>query len=592
MLTVLTALSMAPMLAQVPAAARISEPAQPAQLLASEQRPYAEVVQQQEVRPLPGQLDQVPVFNSNSPELIQQEGILLSTFPTDGMQRPAAHLNFPFNGRFDVFAHHVARGINPDDRRTLFLGVLVYNPGDQPVTLNILQAVTYLSQEAPFRDLPSVMLNPNGTIYAGPGSRTTTDILRGENQDQWPDQVTIPPGHVHLLMNLPIPLRRLSVPVDGTYSQGNIIPGTARTVSVANTEAAGSGEQSPSASPVVSQNRPLPTNGRTVMMYASSDGPVHVASLAMYAPQLPGGSERVPTLREWIDLLKESDLAGPRDTPPTDPENYRYGRFYYGRVAGVSAGSEWTATVADGPDDDTLTIPQPGNAYSYVISTVDRNTFGTGQVQSAPMLVRYADTAYKANGNYGIHYNLTLPLYNDTGSTQTVVLKFQTPLQDESLENGLRFRQPPDNRIFFRGSVRVRFRNALGVPQTHYIHMVQRRGQQGDPLLKITIPSEARREVELDFIYPPDATPPQVLTVQTANPFDVIEADSTNEPPVQPLSRESLEGQPTVNSGETADPAMLTRESDAPSSNMEPDTSLEDSQDAPAGAMNMNLSGE
>ncbi|QYO63708.1 DUF3370 family protein [Leptolyngbya sp. 7M] len=109
-----------------------------------------DVVRSQQVRPLPGQLDDVPVFNSNSPELIQKDGILLSTFPPEGMQVRSAHLNHPLQGRFDIFAHHVARGINADDVRTLYVGVVVYNPADRPIKLDILQGVTYLSQEAPF----------------------------------------------------------------------------------------------------------------------------------------------------------------------------------------------------------------------------------------------------------------------------------------------------------------------------------------------------------------------------------------------------------------------------------------------------------
>jgi hypothetical protein len=68
-----------------------------------------QVVQPQEVRPLPGQLDKVPVFNSNSPEVIQTPGILLSSFPNSGKIFPNAHLNWSFVGRFDLFAHHIAR---------------------------------------------------------------------------------------------------------------------------------------------------------------------------------------------------------------------------------------------------------------------------------------------------------------------------------------------------------------------------------------------------------------------------------------------------------------------------------------------------
>jgi hypothetical protein len=55
-------------------------------------------VHPQEVRPLPGKLDIIPTFNSNSPELVTTEGILLSTFPPDGKQVQEAHLQ-QFSGK-------------------------------------------------------------------------------------------------------------------------------------------------------------------------------------------------------------------------------------------------------------------------------------------------------------------------------------------------------------------------------------------------------------------------------------------------------------------------------------------------------------
>ncbi|NEQ24803.1 MAG: DUF3370 family protein, partial [Microcoleus sp. SIO2G3] len=122
-----------------------------------------QILQPQQVRPLPGQLDDVPVVNSNSPELVLNEGILLSTFPPEGMQVPSAHLDHPLSGRFDFFAHHIARGRTPDDSRPLYQGVLVYNPSRRPVNLDILQGATYLSQEAPFNNLPAYVANPLGT---------------------------------------------------------------------------------------------------------------------------------------------------------------------------------------------------------------------------------------------------------------------------------------------------------------------------------------------------------------------------------------------------------------------------------------------
>ncbi|MEL7522915.1 MAG: DUF3370 family protein, partial [Cyanobacteria bacterium J06553_1] len=83
----------------------------------------------QEVRSLPGGLDNVPVFNSNSPEIIEGDGILLSTFPSRGKSDPSAHLNVAFDGRFDIFSHHVARGQDDRDTRTVYEAIIVHNPG-------------------------------------------------------------------------------------------------------------------------------------------------------------------------------------------------------------------------------------------------------------------------------------------------------------------------------------------------------------------------------------------------------------------------------------------------------------------------------
>jgi len=199
-------------------------------------------------------------------------------------------------------------------------------------------------------------------------------------------------------------------------------------------------------------------------------------------------------------------------------------------VAGVSQGSQWTALATDSDRVDHVTIPKPGQEFSYVISTVEHNTFGTEQVQSAPMLVRYPDTAYRANGNYGVLYNISLPLYNNTDTTQTVNIMLQTPLQDEQLEDGLRFRLPPTEKIFFRGTIRLSYTNDFGIPQTRYVHVVQQRGQEGEPLVRLRLPKGGQRLVDVQLIYPPDATPPQVLTVQTVGAPGLIQANQPSNP--------------------------------------------------------------
>ena len=426
------------------------------------------VLQPQEVRVLPGQLDTVPVFNSNSPELLQTEGILLSTFPPQGKQVPSAHLNFPFQGRFDLFDHHVAKAPSPEDLRTLYLGVILHNPGTKPVTVDVLQAASYLSQpDAPFVELPPYVDNLSGTVYAGPGDHVMNDVLRGQRQANWPAQLVILPGQSQMLMNLPIPVRTLDPPL----------------------------------------------NGRSTLMRLRSHGSVYAASLAMYARLNPDGSERSPTLAEWQQLLDTGGLAGPRDATPTPPEQTT-SHVKYGRVAGVAQGSEWLAQLSDN-SGQPLNIPQQGRAFSYGLSTLNLGTLGSGQIQSAPMLVRYPDTAYSAHGNYGVQYSLTLPLYNATTEPQTVTLAIQTPLKEDQTQAGLRFLEPAAPQVFFRGTVRVRYNDDQGLPRTQYVHLVQRRGQQGEPLVTLSMKSGDRRLVQIDFLYPPDSTPPQVLTIRT-----------------------------------------------------------------------------
>ncbi|MEO1375689.1 MAG: DUF3370 domain-containing protein [Cyanobacteria bacterium J06635_10] len=432
--------------------------------------PPLEILQPQQVRPLPGKLDNVPVFNSNSPELVLKEGILLSTFPALGKKVAPAHLNFPFKGRFDIFAHHVAKAPLPDDLRTLYLGIILHNPTSQPVTVNVLHAASYLSQpDAPFIDLPSQKTNYFGRVFAGPGSRVMSDILRKRRQSTLPAKLIIPAGESRMLLNTPIPVKELEPPI----------------------------------------------NGRSTLMRLWSSDQVYAASLAMFAPTDAEGSERAPTLQEWQNLLDNGDLAGPRDKSPTPPEDINQ-PIIYGRVSGVAKGSQWNSLVTDSSKKTYLTIPQSGKAFSYGIATLHRGTLGTKQIQSAKMLVRYPDTAYYAHGNYGIWYSLQLPLLNKSQASQTVKVSLQTPIKEDKLtKNGLRFFDNPSKRVFFRGTVRVRYTDDNGLPRTRYLHLVQNRGQRGEPLTKLNMKPGARRLVEVDLLYPPDATPPQVLTVET-----------------------------------------------------------------------------
>ncbi|NJM66050.1 MAG: DUF3370 domain-containing protein [Acaryochloris sp. RU_4_1] len=420
-----------------------------------------------EVRSLPGQLDQVPMFNSNSPEWVKKEGILLSTFPPTGKAVPNAHLNVPFQGSFTLFAHHFVH--TPPQHKTLYLGILVYNPTAQPVKLEIPAAASYLLEpEAPFQNKPPLLENPTGAIFSGPGIRAVDQVLRNQRQSIFPASLTIPGQQSRMLLNLPIPVRNL----------------------------------------------PKAVNGRSSFMRLHSSGPVYLASLLLYAQDSGSGQARPPTLAEWQQLLNSGSLAAPRDKTPTPP-NQSKGVLIYGRVAGVQVGSKWQATLVD-PNRQHLSLPAAGKSISYVINTLQGGRLGTPTIQAAPLLVRYPDTAYRSQANYGVHYDLSLPLLNTSAHRQTVTLTLETPFKEDKLsKGGLVFRQPPWDYPYFRGTVRLRYTNTQSQPITRYFHLWHRRGQQVEPLISLQLAPRQQQQVRVDFLYPPDSVPPQVLTIKT-----------------------------------------------------------------------------
>jgi hypothetical protein len=463
--------------------------------------------------------------------MVRSEGILLSTFPPQGKGVPEAHLNFPLQGRFDVFAHHVTQTNYAESTPTMYIGILLYNPGDRTVDVDVLQGASFLSTpDAPFRKLPSLMDNPVGYVYSGPGSRVMSQVLRGRRQTQLPSSISIAPRSAQILANLPIPLPKRS------YRPLRVLPqfsanGLNDVLTITPLQ--------PEAFPRYGSPS---SNGRSTLMYLQSSNRVYAASLSMFARINPDGTERAPTLEEWQSLLVSGRLAAPRDISPT-PIGSNAVRFFYGRVAGVSQGSQWQGTLTDGAGKSTLTIPRPGQAFSYGLSTVYRGTLGTGQVQSAPMLARYPDTAYLAHGNYAVHYNLKLPLYNPTQQMQAVTLAVQTPLKQDR-QGRLDFLNPPAPQIFFRGTVRVTYTDDQGTLLARYVHLVQQRGQRGEPIVVLNLKPGDRRQAEVDFLYPPDATPPQVLTVSTLLPPNSVVTQQAGEPKekVQPKPNQSAAG--------------------------------------------------
>lgn len=416
-----------------------------------------------EVRPLPGGLDSVPVFNSNSPEIVMVDGVLLSTFPScDG----PAHLNYSFDGRFDIFAHHVADGKRSGHTEELYFGFLVGNTGDKPVRVNILSGASYVSQpDSPFIALAPVLDNDEGLIFSGPGDRVTNELLRAGKTPEWKSKVIVPPGKTVLLKSLP-----LRVMFQTPHS-----------------------------------------NGRSVIARLKSNGPVHLALVSKYAVQQSEGSFREPTEEEYMTVLDKGELVQPRDVTPTRPEDK--GPLKYGRVSGVASGSTWKARVTD-RHSPVLALPQPDKPIAYVISSLKQGTFGTRQVQSAPLVVRYEDTAYQAHGNYGVKYDLTFPLKNTSERALRFKLTFETPMKSDAKKDSVTFYDPIYPNVFFRGTIKVT--SGSGKKNTHYTHLVEHRAETVSPLLDEVIAKGETRIVRVELIYPPDCTPPQMLTLSTS----------------------------------------------------------------------------
>lgn len=420
-----------------------------------------------ETRRLPGSLNNTPCFNSNSPELVLTDGILLSTFPPEGMAHPEAHLNYAFNGEFDIFSHHVTRSETAEDDRTLFIGFVVRNPNNKTVRMKVLSGASYLSQpDAPFVTVPELSVNDDGNIYAGPGDRATNDVLRKRMPPFLDKSITLSAGQEKLLLVLPLPVRQL---------------------------------------------RPA-LNGRSTLIKLKTSAPIYVASLARFIHQQDlstSGSDEV-----WLKLLNNSPLCTPRDELPTVPGSGA--RIKYGRVSGVSKGTKWSVMLSDNDALNTklersrkrLGIPASGNSITYPFCTVEGGTFGTSQIQSAGMVVRYPDTAYMANGNYGIMYRLQLPLYNPDKEAHEVQILFQSALKSNNQDICFYESAPP--RAFYRGTVRVTNGN-----KDRYWHLVQRQGTEGAKIAELKLNAGGRKQLLVEFLYPPDATPPQELCIKT-----------------------------------------------------------------------------
>lgn len=417
----------------------------------------------QAVRVLPGALDQTPVIHSNSPELVLQSGVLVSTFPPGGKAFPEAHLNHAVSGKFELFLHHSTDCSKAAESRSLYLGILAGNLTDKSVRLEETAGASFATKpDAPFVVLDAVLPNDDKGIFAGPGDRVSLEMLTATETEM--RSIELAPGEIRMIRCLALP-------------KGSMFH---------------------------------PLNGRTGSFKFHADGQVHIAVVAAFAKRAGMFSEQAPPGDEFLELLKTAPLVEPRDKTPSVPG--AGGELVYGRVAGVASGGSWNANITDHADISHLSV-SAGQTISYPLCSLVGGTLGTGQVQSAEMLARYGDTAYQSHGNYGVAYRLVLPVRNTDAVQLSVGFSLQSPLKSSNSHESLAFSDSPKKQVVFRGSVKLAWPDEFNELQTRVLHLVQTQGMQCAPLLELIFQPNERRQVIFDMVYAADCTPPHVLTI-------------------------------------------------------------------------------
>lgn len=325
--------------------------------------------------------------------------------------------------------------------RTLHQAVALHNPGPNPVTVEIGPSASATTADAPFWDHgPVAKADPFGAFASGPGDVVATALLRGERAVE-ARTITIPPGQTRLL-----------------------------------------------------HSRAVPTGNEVTSQFKlSSDGAVHAAVVF---------EDAAPTERSVEARLRQGAMLprNPHDLAPTPPG--APGRVIYGRVSGVQEGASWRAVATNDTAGRRFLADATGE-QSFLINGLAGNTLGTGQVQTAPVVSRYEDTAYAAHGNYGVGYEVELPLANPGGAAREVAIHFDTPGAAAPMSRA------------FRGTLAV----DLPDGSTRYVHVSQKRGEKGEtPLAVVPLPPGAEGTARVRFLYPADATPPHALRLVSRAP--------------------------------------------------------------------------
>lgn len=409
------------------------------------------------ISPLPGGLDQRLVLHSNNPERIETAGILISTRAQAG----DAFLSQPLSGDFDLFLHHIARTPILSGEQ-IYLGLVASLPDTQTsgsVELKLLRGNAFLTRpDAPFIELPAVQANSAELIFSGPGDRLALAELTQAS--------TIKPQRWQI--SKPVLLNSWQLPTNPLWAiqQDNALSG---------------------------------------LLHFRSQADIDLSLIAIKASS-------PPALADYLALLKQAQRAGPADANATvyDPqEPPGGGTFRYGRVAGLVQGSQWQGQIEVSPTQ--ISQLESATALAWPVASLYLKRYGTGQSQSAPVIKRLPGAAIESQGNYGLHYRLEIKL-----PAREQARRYRLSLtQPQSVNQGQPvFLNPPATQISFRGSIQVS-EAGLTPPAVTRTHLVLHAGERPAPFWQADIAAAETRSLLIEWVYPADATPPQLLLLES-----------------------------------------------------------------------------
>lgn len=352
--------------------------------------------------------------------------------------------------------------------RSLYQAVVLHNPGPEPVRVAVGPSASFVTRDAPYRDAAAdIADDPHGRLTSGPGDFVATALLRGERAIA-AESITLAPGETRLLHSKEL----------------------------------------------------FAGNEATSQFTFDASGPVAAAVVIEDAP---------PTEVAVAARLRAGQRVAPNpgDLPPTPPG--APGGKIYGRVAGVQQGARWVADLGDA--GGAIVLPPGAFSRRWVVNAKEKHTVGTDQVQTAPVITRYPDAAYAAHGNYGLEYDLAIPLRNPTAEPRQVTLDFDTPPTPGAppppppppfwlglLAAALPFLKilPDTGQVSraFRGTVAIETTRGDGHVTTRLVHVSQKLGTEGSrPLHTITLAPGESATMRVRLRYPANATAPHVLRV-------------------------------------------------------------------------------